>query len=86
MDARLFARTLDGREIRRFTDAAIDDAISKALSDANKNSVSLDVDFDGEGVRGVIAAKVGDHWSVALVGEIKRGRGPVGGARVRFEW
>ena len=88
MDPRLFEQRIDGLAVRRFTDAQIDQAINRALADIDPKTtaVTVDVDFDGEGVRGVIAFRSKSNWSVALIGEIKRGRGPVGGVRIRKEW
>ena len=88
MDSRLFEQRIDGLLVRRFTDQSIDHAIDRALAGIGPNTtaVTVDVDFDGEGVRGVIAFRSKNNWSVALIGEIKRGRGPVGGVRIRKEW
>lgn len=88
MDPRLFEQYIDGRPIRRFTEERLDRAINEALADIGPDTtaVSVDVDFDGEGVRGVVAFRSKSNWSVALIGEVKRGRGPVGGVQIRKEW
>jgi hypothetical protein len=74
--------------VRRFNDQQIDEAVSRALASIPREikGVSLDVDFSGEGVRGAIAWRRDRHWSICLVGEIKKGEGPVGGARVVHEY
>ena len=91
MDPRLYSKTVIGQsgksvEVRRFMSERIDKAVSDALRRAKKKSVSLDVEFEEGDIRGVVAAKLDDQWSVALVGERKKTGQLTGGARVVFEW
>lgn len=92
MDARLHKAvmpTSTGTSItvQHFNDLAIQQAVDGALSKLDSNSAILDVNFGPQdGVRAVVAAKLGGHWSVALVGNVKDRKDWNGGARVKFDW
>jgi hypothetical protein len=75
--------------VRFFTDPNVQAAINSALSgiDPGKHGVILEVDMPQLGeVKGVLAARLNDHWSIGLVGSYTGTRGISGGARVAFQW
>lgn len=77
------------QEVRVFTNPVLQSAIDSALTsvDPDKKGVILEVDMPEMGeVRGVVAARLNNHWSVGLVGEYTGRRGVSGGARVAFQW
>lgn len=77
------------QEIRMFTNPAISEAVNRALAtvDPGKRGVILEVDIpEAGGVKGVLAARLDEHWSIGLVGEYHGNRKISGGARVAFEW
>ncbi len=93
MDARLFAKTVTERgrntEIRGFLNSSIDAAIRKRLAEMEPevHTVSLDVDFgENGGIRGVMMARINNHFSVGLIGERKAGGALSGGFRMKYEW
>ena len=74
-------------EIRRFNDAALQTQIDKALANVPTNSAVLDVRFHPQdGLRAVAAAKLGGHWSIAVIGDYKDRQDWAGAARVSFSW
>jgi len=78
------------QEVRLFTDPAVQHAIDSALSsvDSGKRGVILEVNMpETGGVKGVVAARLNEHWSIGLVGEYGgKSKAKSGGARVAFEW
>ncbi len=77
------------QEVRVFTDPAIQQAVDGALRavEPGQRGVILEVDMPQWGeVKGVVAARLNDHWSVGLIGEYTGTRGVSGGARVAFQW
>ena len=82
MDARLFE--LDG--IRRFNDLAIQRAVDNALVGIDGKAMVLDVNVDGNGVRGVFAVKLDKGWSIGLIGEVDAHKEWRVGARVSKVW
>jgi len=73
--------------VQRFNDAQTQAAVEAALANLKANSAILDVRINNEdGVRGVVAAKLGGSWSVGLIGELDRKNNWQAGARVGFSW
>jgi hypothetical protein len=83
---------LDGslQEVRLFTNPAVQQAIDTALNSVTpgKKGVILEVNMpETGGVKGVVAARLNDHWSIGLVGAYDgKSKTKSGGARVAFEW
>lgn len=77
------------QEVRVFTDPAVQQAVDDALKSVptDKRGVILEVDMPQMGeVKGVLAAKLNQHWSIGLVGDYSGARGVSGGVRVAFQW
>ena len=78
------------QEVRLFTDPAIQQSVDNALSsvDPGKKGVILEVNMPEEGgVKGVLAARLNEHWSIGLVGDYNgKVKTKSGGVRVAFEW
>lgn len=78
------------QEVRLFTDPSVQQAIDSALTavTSGKKGVILEVNMpEAGGVKGVVAARLNEHWSIGLVGEYNgKSKAKSGGARVAFEW
>jgi hypothetical protein len=73
--------------VQRFNDTQTQAAVEAALANLKANSAILDVRINNEdGVRGVVAAKLGGRWSVGLIGELDRQKDWAAGVRVGFSW
>ena len=74
-------------ERRIFADPVIQNHIDDALKDVDGAGAVLDVRLDQDKVAAVMAARLGDHWSLGLVVEREHQTGDLaGGARVVFDW
>lgn len=78
------------QEVRLFSDPAVQQAIDSALNTVTpgKRGVILEVNIpEAGGVKGVVAARLNEHWSIGLVGDYNgKTKTKSGGARVAFEW
>jgi len=85
MDARLWE---DSFGVRRFNDAAIQRAVDSTLASVpgDAKAVVLDVNLDGNGVRGVAAFQDGNGFSVGVIGEIDARRKWTVGVRLAKVW
>lgn len=73
-----------------FDSQSLAGAVAKTLDGAgvtpdHRNAFALVATIDG-GVQGALATRVGDGWSVALVGGVSKGRQFAGGVEVVRTW
>jgi hypothetical protein len=73
-------------ERRIFADSIIQKHVDDALSGVEGSGAVLDVRLDDERVAAVMAARLGEHWSLGLVVERQHTGELSGGARVVFDW
>lgn len=73
-------------EKRMFSDAIIQGHIDQALQSVDGNGAVLDVRIDDQKVAAVMAARLGDQWSVGLVVEREHTGELSAGAKVVFDW
>jgi len=78
----------DLQEIRIFNDSAIQRSVDNALRRVHpeKSGAVLKVNLDDQGIAAVMAARLGDNWSMGLVLDRKWTGEMSAGAEVVFEW
>jgi hypothetical protein len=83
MDNRLWE---DVAGVRRFKDETIQRAVDSALHGIEGKALVLDVDLDGNGVRGVAAFHTPGGWSIGVIGEIDAKKNWEAGVSVKKVW
>ena len=72
--------------LRRFTDANVNAAVEAALAGVEGKALVFEGDVDGDGMRGVVALRYPNGWSIGLVGEVRPDREWSAGIRVKKVW
>ena len=73
-------------ERRIFSDSIIQGHIDEALQGVDGAGAVLDVRLDDQKVAAVMAARLGDQWSIGLVVEREHDGDFAAGAKVVFDW
>jgi hypothetical protein len=80
------------QEVRRFNDLAVQMKVDEVLSGLETNSAILEVEVEKEPgseekeIRGVLAAKLNNYWSIAMFGEYRNREDYTGAVRVMLDW